>query len=190
MSSTFFCLTAEEVADVAVHFPRGAGGTGGEVLSRCPSYCLRRRCSQWWVMDIFWFWGPGVSGVRFFLGKFWGCPKDKKCCHFYGVKHAKTSRSSKNFKMHACADQQRPAAMLCLRSFDNQTLHLRRNLYQWPWCNSPPQFRRICLSSTCRRLRRSWGQREASDSLWGIAQTPSRDFTRCNETSSPGRHHR
>ena len=165
MSSTFFCLTAEEVADVAVHFPRGAGGTGGEVLSRCPSYCLRRRCSPvggWWTFSD--FLGSRLPGVRFFVGEVW--------------------------RMPACADQQRPAAMLCLRSFDNQTLHLRRNLYQWPWCNSPPQFRRICLSSTCRRLRRSWGQREASDSLWGIAQTPSRDFTRCNETSSPGRHHR
>ena len=61
--------------------------------------------------------GSRGSRGEIFLGEVLGMPKDKKCCHFYGVKHAKTSRSSKNFKMHACADQQRPAAMLCLRKF-------------------------------------------------------------------------
>ena len=39
------------------------------------------------------------------------CPKDKNAAYLWrqaqSLKHAKTSRSSKNFKMHACADQQR-----------------------------------------------------------------------------------
>lgn len=52
--------------------------------------------------------------MRFFWGKFWGCPKDKKCCHFYGVKRAKTSRSSKNFKItHVQTSNGRRQCFVC-----------------------------------------------------------------------------